>query len=79
MAAGRRIRDPKGRPVSTDLLEKNQYPVATAVELDSFRSSWGGTPATKQTNSGSPARKPGDGARLAVRKFGKTLNKLAES
>jgi len=62
----------------TVLTEKKQYqPVATSVQVRLLRATWSLPPETEQSN-GAP-REPGFGARLAVRKFGGTLDKLADS
>lgn len=48
------------------------YAAVVRVEV----TSWGGTVQPSERSTGAP---PGYGARLAVRKFGRALNKLADS
>lgn len=52
-------------------------PTQAPVKVRRLRASWDMYPPAEHTN-GSP-REPGYGARLAVRKFGSAINKLAEN
>jgi hypothetical protein len=64
----------------SSLLEKEtQHPVATSAEVHFSLATWGLPPATEQSNGAIPEDKRGRGARLAVRKFGGALNKLADN
>jgi hypothetical protein len=63
-------------PVLTTKPE-HQTPTQARVKVRVTHASWG-TPAQIEHSNGAP-REPGYGARLAVRKFGAALNKLADS
>jgi hypothetical protein len=57
--------------------ERTQEPIATAAQVRLSHATWG-LPQVAEHSSGAP-QKPGFGARLAVRKFSASLDKLAKS
>jgi hypothetical protein len=63
--------------MSVAIYPEHQTTKQAAAKVRVTRASWGTPPQIEHTN-GSP-REPGYGARLAVRKFGGALNKLANS
>jgi hypothetical protein len=58
--------------------EKQAQPVAPVTRVLMLHATWGLPSRTDHWNGGAP-RKRGDGARLAVRKYGASLDKLADS
>jgi hypothetical protein len=59
------------------LTSEQSTPTQAAAKVRVTRASWEMLPPVERSN-GSP-REPGYGARLAVRKFGSAINKLADN
>lgn len=62
--------------VAPTTTEQQQTPTLPTTKVRVTRMSWGSVPQVEHS-SGIP-REPGYGARLAVRKFGAAINKLAD-
>jgi len=67
----------RGNPMAVLTASEQPTPTQAPVKVRVTHASWGTPPQIEHSN-GAP-REPGYGARLAVRKFGAAINKLADS